>query len=235
MVLCTERSLVKHDHTVMVVKPLRCKCWRCSYCVATKSKELWWKAFKGDPRIFLTLTMKPQPGHTPESQAAEFVAGWRMLRQFLCRHLGRKTITFLAVFEAHESGWPHLHILLRGGFIDHRLIRRWWEHRFSSHQIDIRLVRNKQQRANYISKYVSKAPQGFGSCKRYWCSQDWDPPKKENVIPGRDEYVWWESITLHPLGIARAAYGDGATVTCQGDAWVIERWNSTDRMRWGLG
>lgn len=219
----------------MVVKPLRCKCWGCDHCVHQKQKDLWWKAFKGDPRIFLTLTMKPREGMTPDTQAEEFVVAWRMLRQFICRHLKRDKITFLAVFENHKSGWPHLHILLRGGYIDHRLIRRWWEHRTGSFQIDIRLAKNPRQRASYISKYVSKAPQGFGSCKRYWCSKDWDPPKQENDVPAGDEFTWWESMSLNPLGIARCAAADGADITCRGDEWVINNWATADRARWGIG
>lgn len=235
MVLCTERSLVKHDRQLLVVKPLRCRCWGCEHCVHQRQKELWWKAFKGDPRIFLTLTMKPQPGMTPDDQAEAFVTGFRMLRQFLCRHLKRKSITFLAVFEAHESGWPHLHILLRGGFIDHRLIRRWWNARFGSYQIDIRLAKNTRQRASYVSKYVAKAPKGFGHCKRYWCSKDWDPPAKEKNANLNDEFCWWESITLRPSDIAKCAYLDGASIRFEKDRWIIDRWQSTDRARWGIG
>ncbi len=235
MVLCTERSLVKHDREIITVSPLRCKCWKCSHCVAFKQKELWWKAFKGDPRIFLTLTMKPQPGATPESQAAEFVTGWRMLRQFLCRHLKRKSITFLAVFEAHESGWPHLHILLRGGYIDHRLIRRWWHSKFKSHQIDIRLAKNKRQISSYISKYVSKAPKGFGSLKRYWCSKDWSPANDNQKPNTSDEYCWYEQLTLDVRGLIQCAYNDGAHITAKDNRWIITRWEARDRWRWGLG
>lgn len=235
MVLCTERSLVKHDANRIEVRPLRCKCWKCSYCVATKQRELWWKAFKGDPERFLTLTIRKGRFATPEDAAAEMVKGWRMLRQFLERHLNIKKITFLAVFEHHKSGWPHLHILLRGSFIDHRIIRNWWKSRFDSFQIDIRFVANSRQRASYVTKYVSKAPQGFGSCKRYWCSQDWDPPKKENDTPAGSEFAWWESVTVNPIGIIRMALGDGAKVTATGDRWVIANWNQMDRWRWGIG
>jgi hypothetical protein len=172
---------------------------------------------------------------TPDQQAEEFVVGWRLLRQFLCRKLGRKTITFLAVFENHESGWPHLHILLRGGYIDHRVIRAWWEERFQSHHIDIRLAKNPRQRASYVSKYVAKAPQGFGHCKRYWCSQDWDKKKNDAPKPERDEYEWWEAITTRPISMARMAFEDGARVTFRGDEIVIAGWLAPDRLRWGIG
>jgi hypothetical protein len=235
MVLCTERSLVKHDANRVSVRPLRCKCWGCDHCVHKKRRDLWFKAFKGDPQRFLTLTVRQGHFTTPEETAREMVKGWRMLRQFLERSLNIKKITFLAVFEAHESGWPHLHILLRGSFIHHHIIRKWWTERFDSFQIDIRYVKNTRQRANYVSKYVSEAPEVFAGCRRFWCSQDWDPPRKEDDVPQSSEFAWWESVMINPLGIARMALQDRATVECKGDLWVISNWAQMDRWRWGIG
>lgn len=234
MVLCTEQSLVKHDGSLTVVRPLRCKCWGCDHCKHDRARDLYFKALRGDPRIFLTLTMRKGQYPTPEAQAEAFVSGFRMLRQFLCRHLKRKKIDFIAIFEKHDSGWPHLHILLRGGYIDHRLIRRWWKSKFNSFQIDIKLAKNGAQAARYVTKYVSKHPTAFGTLKRYWSSQGWakKQPNSEKPIYGED--VWFERFGMHPLNMARVALGDGATVTFRGEAIVIERWLSTDRQRWGL-
>lgn len=234
MVLCTERSLVKHEGQGLHVRPLRCKCWRCSHCVNGKKRDLWHKANNGKPDMFITLTMRKGYKLTPEEQAVEFVKGWRMLRQFIERRLGRKGITFLAVFENHKSGWPHLHILLRSPYIDHRLIRGWWKSRFQSTQIDVRRVKSQRQRASYVTKYVAKAPEGFGSCKRYWCSKDWDPPKKPDDMAGNGEFAWWEVISMRPDSVARVAYNEGARLTWQGDLLVITGWHHADRSRWGF-
>lgn len=233
--LCTERSLVKHGPNTLSVRPLRCKRWSCEHCRHRRAKDLWHKAFDGKPDMFLTLTMRPDAGLSPEQAAEEFIVGWRMLRQYLCRTLGRKSLTFLAVFEAHESGWPHLHILLRSKFIHHKLIRDWWQARTGSFQIDIRRVKNARQRASYVSKYVAKRPSQFGSCKRYWCSQDWSPPKKERPYTEGDEFIWWEAITVSPIGMMRAAMADGARCTWKGDLLIIERWESKFRSLWGIG
>lgn len=200
-----------------------------------RAKNLWHKAFNGAPDMFLTLTMAPDDQRTPEEQAEVFVEAWRALRQFLCRRLDRKSLTFLAVFEAHESGQPHLHVLLRSKYIDRRLILEWWQSRTGSYIVDIRRVHNPRQRASYVSKYVAKRPMQFGSCKRYWCSQDWDPPKKEAPYTEGDEFNWWESVTTNPISIMRMAMADGARVTWRGDMMVIERWNSVDMRRWGIG
>lgn len=235
MVLCTERSLVKHDRSVITIKPLRCKCWGCDHCVHGKRRDLWHKAVGGVPRIFLTLTM-PHSTASPEAQAKEFVLAFRMLRQFLCRRLGRKALTFLAVFERHpKSGWPHLHVLLRGGYISRKLILEFWTNYTGAVIVDIRLAKGKRQVANYVSKYVSKDPGKFDGVKRFWCSQDWSPKRKAEAASAHDEFTWWESISLHPLGLARCAYEDGAAITFRDGGWLIERWSAADRARWGIG
>jgi hypothetical protein len=196
---------------------------------------LWHKAFNGSPDMFLTLTKAPVEGQTPDQAAEAFVVEWRSLRQFLRRRLERPNLTFLAVFEAHESGWPHLHILLRSKYISRELIKEWWEARTGSYQVDIRRVHNPRQRASYVSKYVAKRPSQFGSCKRFWCSQDWDPPKKIDPATQGEEVAWWEAITVSPIGMMRAALADGAKVTWKGDLMVIEHWESRYRTLWGVG
>lgn len=233
--LCTERSLVKHGSNTLSVRPLRCKRWSCDHCRGRRAKDLWHTAFNGSPDMFLTLTTAPREGLSPADAAEEFVVAWRMLRQYLCRKLDRKSLTFLAVFEAHESGWPHLHILLRSKFIHRKLILDWWKERTGAIMVDIRRVKNARQRASYVSKYVAKRPTQFGSCKRYWKSQDWLPPKKENEAPAGEEIAWWEAITISPVGVMRAAMADGARVTWKGDLLVIEGWESRWRQLWGIG
>lgn len=235
MVLCTERSLVKHEGGNLAVRPLRCKCWGCSHCVHQRRRDLWFKAYNGDPRIFLTLTM-PHSEADPSSQAEAFVVAWRMLRQYLCRKLGRKNLTFLAVFEAHPtSGWPHLHILLRGGYIKRSVILEWWQQYTGAFIVDIRVCKGKRQVASYCSKYIAKNPARFEHVKRYWCSQDWDPPKKENAVSDHAEYAWWEAITVSPIGLARAALDNGARVTWRDQIMIIEGWKAESRMMWGIG
>lgn len=179
--------------------------------------------------------MAPVPGTTVDEQAQLLVAHFRMLRQYLMRKLKRRSPTFLAVVEAHESGSPHLHVLLRSGFIHRRLIKEWWEKRTGSFIVDIRIVKSRRQAASYVTKYISKNPARYEHVKRYWCSQDWDPPKKDEQRSTNDEFAWWESISINPLGIARMAYGDGATLKWEGERLVINGWHQLDRNRWGVG
>lgn len=232
--LCTERSLVKHGSNTMSVRPLRCKRWKCEHCRKARARDLWHKANNGAPDMFLTLTKPPREGQTREQAAEDFVEEFRALRQFLCRRLGRTKLTFLAVFEAHESGWPHLHILLRSPYISRALILEFWTARTGGHQVDIRRVANARQRASYVSKYVAKRPFQFGSCKRYWCSQDWDIKKNPQAPEAPEEAAYWEAVTVTPMGLYRAALENGARCTWRGDLLIIERWDYRSRAQWGL-
>lgn len=232
--LCTERSLVKHEGQALTCTPLRCKCWSCDHCAPNRRRDLKWKARNAAPTIFLTLTVKRGLYPTPEAQAAAMATGWRMLRQYLCRLLDRKAIPFLAIVEKHKSGWPHLHILLRTKYIDHRLIREWWVGRFNSPQIWIEQVDDQRKAAVYVSKYLAKHPERFEGCKRYWCSQDWDLAKNKVPKVEHEADVWFEAVTSRPISLARMAFYDGATVKFEGDKIVITRWAWDARSKWGL-
>lgn len=233
--LCTEQSLVKRAGGGLNVRPLRCKSWNCEHCKHRRRRDLFHKAVKGNPRILLTLTMAPTEGDTPQAQAQALVVHFRMMRQYLMRTLKRKSPTFLAVVEQHKSGWPHLHILIRSGFIHHKLIRDWWQTRTGSFIIDIKQVKGKRMVANYVSKYISKNPARYERVKRFWCSQDWDPPKQQDHHCHGNELEWWERSGVHPVALAGIAYRDGASVEWKGDLLIIRRWAPQFQAQWGLG
>lgn len=230
--LCTEQSLVKHEGTHLTVRPLRCRCWQCEHCAPERRRDLKWKARNGRPTKFLTLTIRKGQFATPALQAAEMAKGWRMLRQYLCRLLDRKSIPFLAIIEKHKSGWPHLHLLLRTGWIDHRLIREWWQGRFNSPMIWIEEVESEVKAAVYVSKYVAKHPERYEGAKRYWCSKDWDPPKGKEESNAIDESVWFEVLTSTPRAVMRMAWIDGASFGWEGNVLHIWGWSPDERNKW---
>jgi len=232
--LCTERSLVKHSGNTLTVSPLRCRCWSCAHCAPRRAKELRWQARDGKPTIFLTLTIKSGLFATPDRQAVELAKGWRMLRQYLMRTLGWKSLPFLCVIEKHKSGWPHMHLLLRCTYIDHKLIRRWWVSRFQSHAVFINRLHDQRRAAIYITKYLAKAPTAFEGCKRYWRSRDYVLPKDEPERAEHPDDVFFEAITCTPLGLARAALGCGASVTFDGPKIRITGWSLRERRCFGL-
>lgn len=232
--LCTERSLVKHEGGTLTARPLRCRCWSCDHCAPRRAKELRWQARDGKPTIFLTLTIRQGRFASPAAQAVELAKGWRMLRQYLMRQLDWKKLPFLCVIEKHKSGWPHMHLLLRCTYISHKLIRDWWIERFDSPVIWINRLTSEARAAHYVTKYLAKAPEVFEGCKRYWSSQDYRLPKTEDPAPPQGEDVYWTTSTSRPGVLAAMALHDGATVTFDGTKVIIHQWPSDLRAVWGV-
>lgn len=85
-----------------------------------------------------------------------------------------RKLPFLAVVEAHKSGYPHLHILLRSKFIDWFYIRDVMAELIDSPRINIKRATNKAGVAAYCAKYCTKCAVKFGTAKRYWQSRDYD-------------------------------------------------------------
>lgn len=84
-------------------------------------------------------------------------------------------LPYFAVVERHRSGRPHLHVLLRCGYIPQRWLSRQMMRLAQSPICDIRKVASTKQAAAYVAKYIGKAPARFGSSRAYWYSRTWAP------------------------------------------------------------
>lgn len=96
--------------------PMRCKSWRCEKCRpyvfrrdfarimgALESRRAW---------LFSVQTVIPERWKGGEASAyRNFWRGLQRLRQRLSYMLG-KPVEYVAVIEAHVSGWPHANLLL---------------------------------------------------------------------------------------------------------------------------
>lgn len=45
--------------------------------------------------------------------------------------------------------------------------------------VDVRFITDLGRVASYVAKYISKAPEGFANCKRWWRSHDYEIDKEE--------------------------------------------------------
>lgn len=174
MVLCREWTLVKETGGVTTAEPLKCRCWTCDYCQPIRLRQLKGMARAGAPDTFLTLTVNPQTGHTPDERARDLAKAWRLIRKRAIRRYAYAVIPFLAVFEKTKRGEPHLHILMRVKWLDQRWVSDVMRELIGAPIVDIRRVRSAKQAAAYVAKYVGKDPMTFNGCKRYWRSQDWE-------------------------------------------------------------
>jgi len=194
MTYCTNRTIVKSEDRNRVAISLRCRSWTCPDCADTRKAGLIAQAIGGSPTIFLTLTLKRSVAETPEQAARILARAWRLLRLRIMRHRKWRRLPFIVVFEPHESGWPHMHLLLRCSFIDWRWLKENWLDICQSSHVYIRYAKNKQQSAAYCCKYVGKGSEKFGSCKRYWMSQDYDLRPKADHLNKRKHKGSWDFI-----------------------------------------
>jgi len=102
-----------------------------------------------------------------------------------------KKLPFAAIMEAHRSGWPHLHILLRSIWIDQRWLSDQMQIIADSPVVWIERIDNKAKVSGYVAKYCSKAAHKFGTAKRYFFSRDYDLlPADEKAKFAKSLYRW---------------------------------------------
>jgi len=214
MSLCTEWSLVKHAPSERALKLLYCRAWNCPICRPRRKRQLLALASSGEPNRFLTLTVNPHIGDSPEHRLKLLAHAWKVLVKRLRREHGNKAIQYLAVVEQTKLGEPHLHILLRSPFLSQRLLSDAMSELIGAPIVDIRKIRNQREVVRYVAKYITKAPEQFGSAKRYWHT------------PGYELGTWTpEDAEASPSGkwsIDRRSYR--AIIT----EWSLEGWYEVD-------
>lgn len=215
---CGQGTLVKYGGPAALAVTLRCKSWGCELCRPRRQKQLMKLAADGYPDKFITLTCKPGVEATPAAAAHRLADAWRRIVKRIKRRWPNNQVQYLAVFEAHQSGWPHLHILARAQYIPQKWLSAVCKELLDSPIVDIRAVKNRSMAAYYVAKYVGKAPGHFETCKRYWCTAKWRKRKDRqthwiNVFYGiwvRSEHgVWRWADTLEKLGYETCWEGEG--------------------------
>lgn len=219
MTLCGEASIVNHgpDHSRAVT--LRCRSWGCPHCHDMRVRQLVKEIINGHPERLLTLTMRSGSEPTPELQAQALSRHFRTLMQWIRECWWDVDHQYFAVFEAHKSGWPHLHIAMRGCFLPWKTLRDWWEAISGSPGVDIRFIHDPRDCAAYVAKYMGKDTHRYEGTKRYWKSQGWqlvwdDEYERDDRFGGvfwivpvqladlaeqwsrRYRHVWWEQEVL---------------------------------------
>jgi len=186
-VLCSEYTLVKEFGQFTEAVALPCRSWRCQHCAPIRKRQLIAKACRGQPTTLLTLTVNPHRLDSPHERAVALSHAWRRLRRAIISKRNLEDLPFIAVFERHKSGEPHLHILMRAPFIPQRWIAGWMKAELGAPVVDIRRIWNPKRAAYYVAKYVGKDPERFDGCKRYWSSQDYELPDDQDPRHARPE------------------------------------------------
>lgn len=223
MALCSELSLVNQNDQEGHASVLRCKRWHCPLCQPYNHRRVKRLAREGQPNVFLTLTVDPKRYETPDEAARSLKRAWVNLRRAMERDHGIKQPPFIAIFEATKQGWPHLHILMRCRYIHQRWYSDTMARLIGAPIVDVRFIKETGRVAAYVAKYVSKAPEGFASCKRWWRSHDYEVAAEEREPFARfGPFTSEVKRTLESL--ANQKRRQGWTIEEEGTEYVRWRW-----------
>lgn len=191
---CGSSALVKTVPTHKTIYCLRCRSWGCDDCAPARASQLRALCKHGKPTRFLTLTIRFHDGDDPDKKAQELARAWRLLRQRICKRWKVKKVHFIAVWESTKRGAPHLHIFLRGRYLQHAWLSAQMDDLIGSPVVSIEKIENRDKAANYVTKYITKEAKQFKGCKRYWRSQGWDlRPKKDAELEMGQTPIWTKS------------------------------------------
>lgn len=131
------------------------------------------------------VTKHPKPFGSSDEECFDLNGKSHIPRQV--RFQG-ETLQFIAVVEAHKSGWPHLHILCRSEWIDQRWLVAQTKELLGAHKVDIQRINRRSQISAYVAKYCGKCAHKFGTTKRYWKTHKYEKEKYKK--PGKPGIVW---------------------------------------------
>lgn len=171
--LCSEAILVNHGEAEGHATVLHCNRWSCDLCRPLNHSRIKRHAKEGKPNVFLTLTVRPERYETVDAAARDLKQAFVLLRQQMKRELGIDHVPFIAIFERTKKGWPHLHILMRCRFVAQAWYSRTMERLIGAPIVDVRFIQDVGRVGAYVAKYISKAPEAFAHCKRWWRSHDY--------------------------------------------------------------
>lgn len=179
MTICRE-WLLTHEHEAGAeAKLLTCRSWNCDYCQPERKKRLFSEAAAGEPTRFLTLTINPETGGSPDERLRILSHAWRTIVKRIRRAYPRREVEYFAVCEETKHGEPHLHILLRSPYIAQSFLSDAMAELADSPIVDIRRIRGVTQAVRYVAKYIQKKPAQFGTSKRYWKSSHYEVQTEE--------------------------------------------------------
>ncbi len=202
---CGQASLVNPGKSAFRAVTLWCRAWSCADCSTVRARQLVELAQSGKPTKFLTLTVNPATGTSPEDRARSLVDAWRVLVRLICKKHEIKRFEYFCVFEATKAGEPHLHILADFPYTKQKWLSEQMAKLIEAPICDIRAVKSKRHVAFYLAKYVGKDPHHFGTCKRYWTTRHY---RVEYPVVDEPDPIWsnlWH-VCKWPLSVLAAGW-----------------------------
>lgn len=208
---CPTGTIVATAGDAILLAPASCKKWSCDPCGKRKTRLLAHRIALSPGRRFLTLTMRPQPNTSPQSQLDALNDSWRSLWKRIRRAHGPRALGYVKIVELHKSGRPHLHLCIATPFIHQRWLSRNWAELTGSPIVDIRLVKSERGIARYLSKYLTKSLASIAHRRRWSQSSKFLPPTPPTVLE-EGELPWkWRFARGDVFAIGEQLAGEGWT------------------------
>lgn len=181
--MCGVGTLIYDSGTVVDLKLAGCGKWDCETGAEALLRRLRHIARLGQPTKFLTLTVNPAWGASPEWRRKKMAEAWAIVVKRWQR-LTHQKLEYLAWCEEQPgTGEPHLHIFVRGRFLHWSQLLAWWRELAGGSRPQIKAIYNPKQMFRYVKGYLKGGKGGitkYGNCKRYWKSKNY-------VLPEVDE------------------------------------------------
>ncbi len=171
-----------------------CKQWACPYCSRRKIARLARLTKLAAPNRMLTLTVDPGLWENPR---AAFDGTRRQVPE-LIRRLRKDfgEIEYLRATELTKNGWPHYHLLIRSGFLPHKVVQRIWAELTGAIIVDLRQVKQTFSAYTYLVKYLSKLHKIEWTERHLSYSKNFFP-KEEKEEPPQQTYTFDAMRILH--------------------------------------
>lgn len=150
----------------------------------------------------LTLTVSSNAYQTPDDAAQDLKRALVALRKRIARLWPGERMPFLAVFEKHKSGFPHLHLLIRARFMPVKTLREMWEG-ITKHSwnVNVMAIKTPGQLA-YAAKYIGKDLSAFEHCKRWWRSHDYHQLNETDEERRKTRAGWSRAVASLPTFVS---------------------------------
>lgn len=162
---CGERSVVlQHadDPSRYKVACQRCHDRFCLPCMQDRARLIVANLraqVKYEPTRFLTLTLKHNDAPLAEQLDRLYSSFLCLRRRSFWRDFVTGGVAFLEIkLSSTDDRWhPHLHVLLRGKYVPHKLLSdAWLQITGDSYIVDIRPVPSPDHLYSYLTRYVTK-------------------------------------------------------------------------------
>jgi hypothetical protein len=113
-------------------------------------------------------------------------------------------VEYLRVTEVTKKGWPHYHLLLRSGFLPHKVVKTLWAELTGATIVDLRQVKKSFSAYQYLVKYLSKlhrlewTERHVSVSKNFAPKVEWAPDNPIELAP-RPHFATVAPRRLHTL------------------------------------